>query len=121
MMTKTMRLGRDAEIKNGNAGEFVSLSLAYNVGFGDSKRTVWVSAIWFGKQAIGACQYLTKGSQVTVSLKDVEPQTYKENASLKGVVAELDFVGAKQEQAPAPKPKAKPAPADDLDDDMIPF
>jgi single-strand DNA-binding protein len=122
MMTKTMRLGRDAEVKSGNNGEFVSLSLAYNVGFGDNKRTVWVSAIWFGKQAISACQYLTKGSQVTVSLKDIEPHVYNEKASLKGVVVELDFVGAKQEStpAPAPKPKAKPEPADDLDDD-IPF
>ena len=120
MMTKTMRLGRDAEVKSGNNGEFVSLSLAYNVGFGDNKRTVWVSAIWFGKQAIGACQYLTKGGQVTVSLKDVEPQVYKENVSLKGVVLELDFVGAKQESIPTPNPKPKPAPVDDLDSD-IPF
>ena len=117
-----MRLGRDAEIKNGSNGEFISLSLAYNVGFGDSKHTVWVSAIWFGKQALGAAQYLTKGGQVTVSLRDVEPQTYNEKASLKGVVVELDFVGAKQESAPASPPKPKPAsrPADDLDDD-IPF
>ena len=122
MMTKTMRLGRDAEIKNGSNGEFISLSLAYNVGFGDSKRTVWVSAIWFGKQALGAAQYLTKGGQVTVSLRDVEPQTYNEKASLKGVVVELDFVGAKQESAPASPPKPKPAsrPPNDLDDD-IPF
>lgn len=122
MMTKTMRLGRDAEIKNGSNGEFISLSLAYNVGFGDSKRTVWVSAIWFGKQALGAAQYLTKGGQVTVSLRDVEPQTYNEKASLKGVVVELDFVGAKQESAPASPPKPKPASRlpNDLDDD-IPF
>lgn len=124
MMTKTMRLGRDAEIKNGSNGEFVGLSLAYNVGFGDNKRTVWVSAIWFGKQALGAAQYLAKGSQVTVSLRDVEPQIYGEKASLKGVVVELDFVGSKQESAPAPQPKPRPKPATnpygDLDDD-IPF
>ena len=122
MMTKTMRLGRDAEIKNGNNGEFVTLSLAYNVGFGDSKRTVWVGAAWFGKQALGAAQHLAKGGQVTVSLRDVEPQIYNDKVSLKGVVVELDFVGSKQESASAPPPKPKPAAksADDLDDD-IPF
>ena len=122
MMTKTMRLGRDAEIKNGSNGEFVALSLAYNVGFGDSNRTVWVSAIWFGNQALGAAPYLAKGSQVTVSLRDVEPQAYNDKVSLKGVVVELDFVGSKQESASAPPPKPKPAAksADDLDDD-IPF
>lgn len=121
-MTKTMRLGRDAEIKNGNNGEFVTLSLAYNVGFGDSKRTVWVGATWFGKQALGAAPYLEKGGQVTISLRDVEPQIYNDKVSLKGVVVELDFVGSKQESASAPPPKPKPAAksADDLDDD-IPF
>ena len=121
MMTKTMRLGRDAEVKQGNNGEFVPLSLAYNVGYGDNKRTVWVSAMWYGKRAASAAQYLTKGKQVTVSMTDVEPNIYNDKVSLKGIVQELEFVGANQEQAPAPKPKAKPAPADDLDDDMIPF
>lgn len=120
MMTKTMRLGRDAEVKSGTSGEYVPLSLAYNIGFGDNKKTVWVGAIWHGKRAASAAQYLTKGSQVTVSLRDVEPNLYNEKLSLKATVVELDFVGSKQEQAPATKPKARPAPEDDLDSD-IPF
>jgi single-strand DNA-binding protein len=118
MLTKTMRLGRDAELKNGNGVDFVSLSLAYNVGFGENKRTVWVSAAWFGKQAIGAQQYLLKGSQVTVSLRDVEPNLYNEKVSLRGVVVELDFVGSQAQQAPK---RTTPPSYENLDDDGLPF
>jgi single-strand DNA-binding protein len=121
MLTKTMRLGRDAELKNGNGGDFVSLSLAYNVGFGENKRTVWVSATWFGKQAIGAQQYLLKGSQVTVSLRDVEPNLYNEKVSLRGIVSELDFVGQKSEQSQQAPKKATPPSFENLDDDALPF
>jgi single-strand DNA-binding protein len=116
MLTKTMRLVRDAELKTGNGGDFVILSLAYSVGFGENKRTVWVSAAWFGKQAIGAQPYLLKGSQVTVSLKDVEPNLYNEKVSLRGSVVELDFAGSKNEQQQAPKPKK--SENDDLDSDL---
>jgi hypothetical protein len=119
MLTKTMRLGRDATLQKHEKGDFISLSLAYNVGFGESKRTVWVSATWFGKQAIGALPYLLKGSQVTVSLKDLEPNLYNEKLSLRGSVVELDFVGSKSEQTQqAPKPKK--SMNDELDSD-VPF
>ena len=119
MMTKTMRLGRDAEVKQGNNGEFVPLSLAYSVGYGDNKRTVWVSAMWYGKRAASAAQYLTKGKQVTVSMTDVEPNIYNDKVSLKGIVQELEFVGSAND-AQAPKPAPKPAAQDDGLDD-VPF
>ena len=116
MLTKTMRLGRDAELKAGNGGDFVSLSLAYNVGFGENKRTVWVSATWFGKEASGAMPYLLKGSEVTVSLKDPEPHLYNEKVSLRGSVVQLSFVGKRQE----PKQTTPPS-YENLDDDGLPF
>ena len=97
--------------------------MAYNVGFGDKKRTVWVSAIYSGKKALGAVPYLTKGKQVTVSLNDVEPNLYNENVSLKGYVVDLEFVGNKDESKPATQAKQAQQPVDDgsgLEDD-IPF
>ena len=64
-MTVTGRLGRDAELKTMQSGKKVlSFSIADDIGWGDKKRTQWISCALFGDRAEKLAQYLTKGSMV---------------------------------------------------------
>lgn len=138
MFTQLCRLGCDAEIKYLPSGKTVAeLALAYDVGFGDKKRTVWVTASLWGKQAESLTPFLTKGKQIVVTLKDFGPETWAKNDGstgfkMTGNVVEIDLVSdkgnnskpaAQQKQAPPPPPKREPVSSNavaDLDED-IPF
>jgi single-strand DNA-binding protein len=127
MFTQLIRLGRDAELKYAPSGTaYCSIAGAYDVGHGDKKKTQWIDCVLFGKQAESLSQYLVKGSQCVVSLKDVEVEQWEKDGvnkcKLKAVVADLKFCGQKQEGQPKPTPKATPQPQSDSFDDMdIPF
>lgn len=131
------RLGRDCELRSTPQGEAVGrLSLAFTWGAkGDDgkRKTVWVEASIWGKRATALAGYLTKGSQVSVTLEDLHLQTYESNGAEKtklvGKVAAIDLTGGQPQQAPPPAarpPAQRPAASkpgsgfEDLDDD-IPF
>jgi single-strand DNA-binding protein len=64
------RIGKDAELRETNGGtQVANFSVALNVYNkpGDDKRTTWVNATIFGKQAESLTQYLTKGTAVALS------------------------------------------------------
>lgn len=69
-----VRIGRDAELRYTAQGDAVAnVSLAFNYGRkgADGKKpTQWVDASLWGKRAEALAPYLTKGSQVTVTLDD---------------------------------------------------
>ena len=45
MFIELIRLGKDAELKQAVQTEILSLYAAYDVGFGDKKKTQWISSI----------------------------------------------------------------------------
>ena len=144
VLTGLFTLGRDAETRVTQGGTtVVQLAAAYNYGRkgDDGKRpTQWVRVSMFGKQAESLAQYLLKGKQVSLIVRDLHIATFQksdgsEGFALEGVADFDDFArdGNRQEAAapaprPAPTPVPRPAPAprqsgggfDDMDDD-IPF
>lgn len=143
------RLGRDAELRRTQSGDAVSnLSLAYNYGMKDqqtgNRPTQWVEAALWGKQAEALQQYLTKGTQVVVALRDVHLETFQRNdgttgTKLVGTVIQLELAGSRQDaQQAAPqqqqqrpqqaqrttnasRPQPQQPPQQDSFDDDIPF
>lgn len=62
------RLGRDAEYKQTQGGtDLCSFAVATDVGFGESKQTVWVDVTRWGKGAEALSKYLLKGASVAVT------------------------------------------------------
>ena len=129
------RLGRDADVKHTTSGQVVcSLALAFNSGYGDKKTTTWIEAALWGKQAEATAQYLLKGTQLAINIKDLRLDMYQKNdgkqvAKLTATVVDFEFAGGKSDAAPAPaqvsRPKPPPQPPEknqheDFDDD-IPF
>lgn len=64
----TGRCGRDFEVKYTPAGKAIGgVSIAADDGYGDNKKSFWVNVKLFGERAEKIAQYITKGSQITVS------------------------------------------------------
>lgn len=133
-----LSIGRDAELRYTPQGTAViNLALAFNYGRKDqsgNKSTQWVEAVLWGKQAEELAQYLPKGKQVNVTLREPHIETFdKQNEQgfkLIGDVVTLTFTRPQQEpqQRPQPQPvKQQASPTnntmDDYDsfDDPIPF
>ncbi len=141
ILTGLARLGRDAELRFTQDGKPVAtLALAYDVGFGDRKKTQWVEATLWGQSAERLQPYLLKGQQINITLSDVCIEEYQHNGKtgvkMKGrVIPEtLTFAGSKpeggqqqseqprqQQSRPAPQPQQQRGnPVNDFEDD-IPF
>jgi single-strand DNA-binding protein len=132
MFIKLCRVGRDTELRYTQGGKAVcNVALAYDIGRGDTKRTGWIEGALWEKRAEALAQYLTKGTQVHVSIKDIEAEAYTTNtgeprAKIKGTIDELEFAGPRPEASSvtparqAPR-QAKPEPAYADDDSDIPF
>ena len=112
-------LGRDAEYRQTQGGsELCSFAVATEVGYGDSKQTIWVDVTRWGKGAQGLAKILTKGSKVAVtgemSTREHEGKTY--------IQCRADRVTIQGGSKPSGggNDHAYTPPQDDLDDD-IPF
>lgn len=154
ILTGAARLGKDAELRTTTSGEPVAnFDAAFNYGRKDNdgnRPTQWVRCTLWGRQAESLTQYLVKGQQVSVVLRDVHIEEYEGRngwgANLVGTVSDIELVGgrpegygsgqqaqrqgartgASQQQAPrnasAPQPqRQQPAPDYDSFDDDIPF
>ena len=125
MFTELVRLGKDAELKTTQSGDLLSLYAAYDVGFGDKKKTQWIGLTLFGKRASQVVGMMTKGTQIMATMDEVQVEEYGGKSYLKAKLVEFKFAGPKPQQeqeAPrqqrqAPRPALKPA-ADDFDDDL---
>lgn len=68
VFTASGRLGNDLDVKYTQNNKCIgSFSLPVESGWGDNKKTAWISCKLFGDRAEKLAQYLTKGSQVTVT------------------------------------------------------
>jgi single-strand DNA-binding protein len=136
---KLVRLGKDAEVKHTQSGQAVcNLNVAYDVGWGERKKTQWMSLSLWGDRAEKSAEHLTKGKAIVARVDDLHLDTFEGNngpvTTLKGTLVSFEFAGGNQQQdraaapasEPAQRPAAQQAPAaqpqgfDDFTDD-IPF
>lgn len=105
MLTKLVRIGRDAELRVlPNGTQVLNFPAVYDVGYGDNKKGQWIECAMFGKRAESLVQHFTKGKQIVIYADDVQVETYSKNDGTQGVklkckLIEFDFAGG-QQQAP---------------------
>ena len=117
------RLGRDAETRTTQSGTKVTqFSVPYDVGFGNSKKTVWVRCSFWGDRGEKVAPYLTKGAGVFVS-GEPSINTFEGKSgfqsSLELNVQSLKLLGGGKRDEPVAD-NAKATARDDMSDD-IPF
>ncbi len=144
LMVGVARVGNEPVARytpDGKAVMDISLAFDYGRKGGDGRRpTQWVNATMWGDRVEKLQPYLSKGSQVFVTMSEPHIETYDkkdgsgQGFSLRARITELEFVGGRREDASAESAgesagaapaRAAKAPAkapgfDELDDD-IPF
>jgi len=133
MFTKLVRLGRDAETRytaGATPTAVAGLAMVYDIGYGDKKRSQWIDGSLWGKRAESLAQYLTKGTQIVVTMDEIELEQFMKKdgspgAKLKCKVVDLSLVSGQQQggqqQAPQQQPQQQPGGFDTDFDDDIPF
>ena len=129
MFIELIRLGKDAELKQAGQTEILSLYAAYDVGFGDKKKTQWIGLTMFGKRAAQVAGMMTKGTLIMATMDEVRVEEHNGKSYLKAVLFEFKFAGGKksdgQDSEPAPRQQRaapKPAPGNDFyDGSDLPF
>ena len=101
MLIKLVRIGRDAELRSANGKPVLSLSVVYDVGFGQHKKPQWLNLTLWGQQAEKVQPYFTKGKQIVIRADDIHIEEYNGKSSLKGTLIGFDFVqNAPAQEAP---------------------
>ncbi len=129
MFIELIRLGKDAELKQAGQTEILSLYAAYDVGFGDKKKTQWIGLAMFGKRAAQVAHMMTKGTLIMATMDEIQVEEYNGKSYLKAKLVEFKFAGGKksdgQDSEPAPRQQRaapQPDPVDDFDDGSdLPF
>ena len=132
------RIGKDIELRTSPKGDSViNLALAFTWGpKGDDgkRKTEWVEASLWGKQAEALAPYLKKGGLVSVTIDDLHIETYQgkngEGKKLAGRISGIELAGSSQNGQTQSQPEpvqrrepVKPRHSPDQDDDIldIPF
>jgi len=91
--TASGRLGSDMEVSYTPSGKCIgSVNIAVESGWGDNKKTSWVTLKVLGERAQKLSQYLTKGSQVSFTGEFVYEEWEKDGVKRgKPVVIVRDF------------------------------
>ena len=118
------RLGNDMDIRFTQNNKCIgSFSLPVESGWGDNKKTAWVTCKVSGDRAQKLSQYLIKGSQVTVSgsfqFDEWERDGVKHSRPVI-IVNDLQLPPKNQSQQPVQQQPQYNEPPMDFDDD-IPF
>lgn len=129
MLVQLVTIGRDAELKNANGKPFLSVSAAYDVGYGQNKKTQWLSLTMWGAQAEKSAQYLTKGKQIVVNVSDLHVEEHNGKSYLKGTIQGFEFVrggGSGQDKHNEDKsngyqPQRQQQQNNNFDEDSLPF
>ena len=133
VFTASGRLGSDMDVRYTPNNKCIgSFSLPVESGWGDNKKTAWVTCKLFGDRAEKLSQYLTKGSQVSVTgafqLDEWEKDGVKHSRPVI-IVNDIQLPPQQQQsqpqyaQQPKPLQQSQPQynePPMDFDDD-IPF
>lgn len=99
--TGTGRLGKDVELRYTQSGKaFATFSLAVDDGYGENKKTYWLSVVVWDKLAERCANALRKGSKVLVEGK-LTTRTYekdgKKNTAWDIVGFSVEFLDPKQQ------------------------
>ncbi len=142
MFAKLIRLGRDAELRTTqNNKQVLNFAGAYDVGFGNDKKTQWIDCSLWGNRAQAVAQYMTKGAQVVIYADNLHIEEFKKNDGttgnkLKCTVNNLQLAGGNNQgsapqaapqqqsyqQAPQQQaPQSAPSYSDPFEDDTPPF
>jgi len=103
MLSKLVRIGKDAELRSTPQGKSViGLYCVYDVGYGDNKKAQWIEVTIWGKQADALAPFLLKGKQVVVHADDVAIEEYQKNdgttsTKLKCRAINIELAGSKQD------------------------
>lgn len=115
VFTSVVRLARDCEVRQTQAGAVLNFTAANDVGFGDKKTTNWLAcSIWGKKAESELSRYLLKGVQVLVS-GEIKLDEYLANDGTKKPQLRLNvqliqLVGKKSDNPQAPAPAAAYTP-----------
>jgi len=60
------RIGKDADLRTVNGTAVSTFSLAVDVGWSESKKTLWLDCSLWGKQAESLTKHLTKGKTIGI-------------------------------------------------------
>lgn len=123
-------IGNDMEIHHTQNGKAIgSFPLAVTNGYGDNKRTMWITCMVFGERAEKLAPHIRKGGKIVVSGR-LDVRQYDRNDGTKGTAVEvavndLEFFNVNQQQEQQKQPSNKNSGANnpppmDFDDD-IPF
>ena len=100
MFTKLVRIGKDSELRSANGKPVLSLSVVYDVGWGQNKKAQWLNLAMWGAQAEKVVEHFSKGKQIVVRVDDLHIDEYNGKSSLKGTLVSFEFVhDGKREQA----------------------
>lgn len=129
------RLGGDPETRYTAAGKAVTeFSVAFDQGFGQSKKTSWVRCAMFGERGEKIGQMVRKGERIGITgsiyTEEFERRDGSKGFSLKCYVSDVTLLGDAQNAggqgatparaAGAPEPRSAAAPPASEQDD-IPF
>lgn len=104
MFIKLCNLGRDAETRTTtNGNKITTLACAYDVGYGDNKKTQWIEANWWGDRGEKMAQHLLKGTKILLTSDDLELEQFTRTdntpgAKLKCKVVDIEFAEGKNQQ-----------------------
>gem|GEM_PF-553079 len=80
MLIELVTLGRDSELRITQTGTpILSFAAAYDIGFGQNKKTQWIDCAIFGKKGESLVDHLKKGKQIQISAKDVRIESWEKN------------------------------------------
>ncbi len=132
VFTFSGRIGRDATLRHtGKGTPVLSFPVAVDIGWGESKKTLWVDCTGFGERWEKLADYLPKGGVVTVT-GEADLNTYTSNdgekTKLVCVMRDLQLPQKgqassqpRQQQEPPPPRRSAPPINQGFDDDEIPF
>lgn len=133
MFCKLVRIGKSAELRSANGKPVLSVSVVYDVGWGQNKKSQWLNLAMWGAQAEKVVEHFSKGKQIVVRVDDLYVDDYNGKSSLKGTLVSFEFVqdGKRQEKSDesmnygnAGHPMHRPAQTNNIDDDLeddLPF
>ena len=135
MFCKLVRIGKDAELRNANGKPVLSVSVVYDVGWGQNKKSQWLNLAMWGAQAEKVVEHFSKGKQIVVRVDDLHIDEYNGKSSLKGTLVSFEFVqdGKRQDESmnfgekpvqSARQPTQRQAQTNNIDDDLdsnLPF
>ncbi len=129
-MIKLVRIGKDAELRSANGKPVLSVSVVYDVGWGQNKKSQWLNLAMWGAQAEKVVEHFSKGKQIVVRVDDLHIDEYNGKSSLKGTLVSFEFVqDGKRDNVPHDNPNTpsrqpqRQAQTNTFDDDLdgLPF